>query len=521
MYSLITRFLKNHNGNMMVVFGLASVPIMGFIGGAVDFNVVVQKRLNLQMALDAAALSAARGAPLSQGDLTAKISTLMTPKLTESGIPTTKWRIIAAQDDNLRVTASAEADVSTPFLSMLQMANMTVGASTEVYRTKNNLEIALVMDNTGSMATNNRIGALRTAATTLIDTMFAEPDAASKVKVSLVPFVTSVNIKVPNIYNSAWMDNNAQAQYHGQNFNKNPDGSNSNHFTLFNDLGVAWKGCVEARAEPYDVQDTVPNSAIADTLFVPWFWPDEPDSGISYNGGTSYNNHYMPDDYTLPVGTDNKTTALARQKNTSKYATKKASASIDETPSVTSGPNKSCPEPLTPLTNDATLMRQKISAMMPWNNSGTNIAQGMVWGWSTLSPEAPFTEGVAYEDDKTIKAMIVLTDGENEVFGGWNTHNKSDYSSYGYLGVSRLGTTDKAAGVTAVNTKVTTLCNNIKAKNIRLYTITFELSSTQGQTLFRNCATKTSMYYNSPSTSQLQGIFQAIAADLSTQRFSK
>ena len=58
---------------------------------------------------------------------------------------------------------------------------------------------------------------------------------------------------------------------------------------------------------------------------MPWFWPDEPDpknsSGntISYVDGTSYNNNYMPDDYTVPSGTQNKNTAAARQKNTSKY----------------------------------------------------------------------------------------------------------------------------------------------------------------------------------------------------------
>ena len=36
-----------------------------------------------------------------------------------------------------------------------------------------------------------------------------------------------------------------------------------------------------------------------------------------------------------------------------------------------------------------------------------------LWGWRVISPGAPFTEGSAYNDDKFVKAIILLTDGEN------------------------------------------------------------------------------------------------------------
>ena len=54
------------------------------------------------------------------------------------------------------------------------------------------------------------------------------------------------------------------------------------HKWLFNKLhgknsSVKWAGCVEMRAEPYDILDTTPTSSTPDTLFVPFFWPDEPD----------------------------------------------------------------------------------------------------------------------------------------------------------------------------------------------------------------------------------------------------
>jgi Flp pilus assembly protein TadG len=525
MFARFIHFKNEKKGAALILFAIAAVPLMAGAGIAVDSAFVYQRRASLQNAVDMAALAAAK-VPAQQGmtqgsPLSETLRAMMLPQMQQAGLAENEWSIVSATDTDNVVSLTAEATIRTRLLGLMHKESLTVQASADVSRAQKKLEIVLVMDNTGSMATNDRIGALRTAARTLVDTLYANPNAQNIVKVALVPFVTAVNIKVPSVFDMAWMDTNAQATHHGENFNPPSVGGKTNHFNLFTDLAVTWRGCVEARAAPYDVQDTPPDPAHPDSLFVPWLWPDEPDNGPSYTEGTSYNNNYMPDNYTKPADVNNNATAAARQRNTSKYAARKSEAVIDETPSTTSGPNKSCADPLTPLTNDADLMRSRIAAMMPWNNSGTNIAQGLMWGWSVLSPTPPFTEGAPYTDPMTEKIMIVLTDGENEVYGGWNTHNKSDYSAYNYLGRNRLGTTDRATGVTRVNEKVTTLCNAIKEKNIRLYTITFQLGSATAQTLFRTCATAPSMYFNSPSTTELTGIFQTIASQIGSLRYTR
>jgi Mg-chelatase subunit ChlD len=165
-------------------------------------------------------------------------------------------------------------------------------------------------------------------------------------------------------------------------------------------------------------------------------------------------------------------------------------------------------------------MRQRIGAMQTQDGAGTNVAQGMVWGWSVLSPTAPFTEGVAYGDQGTQKAMIVLTDGENNVSTADN-HNLSHYSSYGYLAGTRFGTQDQELAIDEIDKKVKALCTKIKAKNIRLYTITFQLNDASAQKMYRDCATSSSMYYNSPTTTELEGIFKKIAEELGNLRFSR
>ena len=51
--------------------------------------------------------------------------------------------------------------------------------------------------------------------------------------------------------------------------------------------------------------------------------------------------------------------------------------------------------------------------------------------WIVLSPEVPFTEGVEYDDEDTVKAIVLLTDGENWL-GNLNNHNKAYYNAYGW-----------------------------------------------------------------------------------------
>ena len=72
-----------------------------------------------------------------------------------------------------------------------------------------------------------------------------------------------------------------------------------------------------------------------------------------------------------------------------------------------------------------------------------------------------------------------------------------------------------------LNAKTAALCTNINAQEIRLYTITFQVSSSSTQDLMRGCATDPEMYYNSPSNSELDAIFQDIAKGLADLRISK
>ena len=70
---------------------------------------------------------------------------------------------------------------------------------------------------------------------------------------------------------------------------------------------------------------------------------------------------------------------------------------------VYTGPNYFCDTPaITPLTNSRATLNAAISAMQPGGN--TNILEGLTWGWRTLSPGAPFTEGKSYTAPGTTRS---------------------------------------------------------------------------------------------------------------------
>lgn len=175
-------------------------------------------------------------------------------------------------------------------------------------------------------------------------------------------------------------------------------------------------------------------------------------------------------------------------------------------------PNLYCPSAaITPLTNNKTTLTTAISNMVA--DGGTHINLGAIWGWRVISPTEPFTQGVAYGTANNTKAVIILTDGENTAYS-------FVYDAYKYPSDNVLGTTSASGVAAALNTRLSTICTNMKAAGIIVYTIMFDLSDATVEALFQACATDTSKYYNSPTTAELDRAFRAIAAELKKLRIT-
>jgi uncharacterized protein YegL len=149
-----------------------------------------------------------------------------------------------------------------------------------------------------------------------------------------------------------------------------------------------------------------------------------------------------------------------------------------------------------PLTTDWTALNNKVDQMNP--NGNTNVTIGLVWAWHALTANVPFTEGSDPKPDLD-KVIILLTDGDNTE--SWNNTNSS-----------------KVTSETSINARTELACANIKNANIKIYTIRVINGNAA---LLRNCATKPSMYYDVQNSSQLNGVFSAIAQNLANLRIQK
>lgn len=533
--SIFQRFRQSRSGNVALIFALLAVPVIGAMGVAVDYARLSAARSRLADAADAAVLAVGGQPPMTDAAAKALVAQWMTAQMTDTQV--SSWKVDSVAQANGIVTVQASAIMPMTLTSVFGIQTLPVSVVSQATRQVKKVELALALDNTGSMDTDNNIGALRDAATNLVNILYASSDASANIKTALVPFVTAVNIKTSGSYSDSWIDTQGQAKYNGANFDKAtaPDGK-VDHLSLFKKINVDWKGCVESRAEPYDTSDAAPDASKPDTLFVPYLWPDEPDSPDvastrTVTSTSQYDNSYLPDQL------DSTVTNPVRQRSAAKYNSSNSNTILEKAADGARGPNKSCAQPILDLTNDSAAVKTQIAAMLGWHNSGTNISEGLTWGWRVLSPTPPFTKGVAYNDPNTTKIVVLMTDGMNEVYrpdSNKNNQNRSDYSAIGYLngypnaGFSQqsrfgAGTPSIDTGKSNLNSKLTTICTAMKAKavNIQIYTITFEVGDTSTQSLFRNCATSPTMYYNSPTQAALKQAFSDIAGSITQLRISQ
>jgi hypothetical protein len=284
--------------------------------------------------------------------------------------------------------------VPAHFGALFGSTTMPVGANSTAAWGVKKMEIALVLDNTGSMGNSGKLSALKTAVTNFVNVMEAASTGPNAIKISMVPFATKV--KVGAGFNSATWLRSDLLQWWEQN---------------------SWEGCVADRDQSYDVDDTAPNAAALSTLY----------------------------------------------------------------PKVQCSGNQSLAE-VRGLSDNYNAIRTHAQTMGASGN--TNVPIGIAWGHATLSAGDPFTGASAFGDPDVDKFMIVLTDGDNTQ-NRW-TNNQS-----------------------SIDSRMTLACDAVKAKNIKLYTIRVINGNAN---LLRSCATNTSMYYDVQNASQLDPVFQQIAA---------
>jgi Flp pilus assembly protein TadG len=402
------RELRTANGaNVTITFALVTIPMVGFVGAAVDYSHANSVKAAMQAAADSTALMLSKeAATLSSASFQTKANDYFKALFTR---PEATGLVVSATYTNTsgsQVVVNASSNVKANFMGLMGVSTMKVAASSEVKWGNTRMRVALVLDNTGSMADSGKITALQTATKNLLNQLKSAVVNNGDVYVSIIPFVKDVNVGASN-YNATWIDwtdwdqNNgtcSQSSHNGdkagcQSAGKTWTGANHN----------TWGGCVTDRGKP----------------------------GVNGNNSAGPSTGNYDTNVTTPTTSTKATLFPAEQ-----YSP--------------------CPQKVMPLSYDWTGMTNLVNAMSP--GGGTNQNIGLVHGWQSLVGGGPYPAPPAMDPNYNYSQVIILlTDGLNTQ-DRWPAYGNGTTQFNGSIDARQTMTcaNAKAAGITLYMIQVNT-----------------------------------------------------------------
>jgi Flp pilus assembly protein TadG len=465
---------QDERGAVSIIFALSFPPVLAMAAAAVDYGRAVQTRTKLQSAMDAAVLAAAKdSANLTDTQLVTRVNQFIAATFDANAQGVTLNGVNVSRQGKI-IQISSQANVPTSMLGVIGINSITVGGQTQSTWGDNDIEIALVLDNTGSMGWSNKMQELKRALCG--DTTCTNPNpssgfmkimrdaagSAGRVKVGIVPFDTTVRMPL-SIQQQVNAATPTPASFHAP-----------------ATAGYCTNGAINDNATRVSFfrfanrdKDTRAGNAIG---------------GINVGTGCGTN------------GTPRATPATwegcvwDRDQSTGRDIT---DGNIDLTDTASLHPAVNCRtsslariRPLADIWTDQGAMISHMSTMQPSGN--TNLTVGISWGQALLTSAAPFTEAAPPSQSSVYKVMILLTDGDN-------TESKHTSSQSQMDARTRLA------------------CTNAKAQGITVYAVRV-IDGNAG--LLRDCASNPSNYFDVSNAAQLTPVFQQIAAQIGNIRIT-
>jgi Flp pilus assembly protein TadG len=266
--SIIRRFIRDEAGGVAIAFGLSLTAILACSGVAMDYSRASNARTTLQSALDSAVLQAgksvlATGHKVTVGEIRKSLRTYL------SADDAALVKTVEVVQTSTKLEARASSSVKSFFGTFTGQERIPVMAQASIPVGSTRLEIALVLDTTGSMAALGKMDALKVAANELIDTVTAAKTAGSEVAFAVVPFTSQVRLPVSNA-NANWMDFRTGQTNPAENASK-----------------TGWNGCVMDRDKPHNTKKDTPTPGKQEEAYPAvqtCKWPNlQPISGLDTN----------------------------------------------------------------------------------------------------------------------------------------------------------------------------------------------------------------------------------------------
>jgi Flp pilus assembly protein TadG len=465
---LMNRFRKDQRGQIVVIFAIMLVPLLSFMGAAIDYARATRAQATMQSVMDSVALMVAKDLSsglISNAQISSKAQTYFNALYSDSeaqAVSVSATYTQASGSNGSTILVSGSANIKTDFMQILGYQTMGFSASSTSTWGASLLRVALVLDNTGSMSQYGKMTALQQAAPQLVTQLSGLAQKPGDVYISVVPFEVNVNVgsfnKVPNsaatwLRWDTWDLNNPNQP--GSRRNPSPSYCNESqnsklakaecigHGYQWDTVHTAatdhtqWNGCVADRGDAlapnsgnYDVNATAPTSLVTD-----------------FPANQEWN----------------------------------------------------CPAaPVLPLTYTWTDVNNTIAQMSP--NGSTNQTIGLLWGWLSLLQQSPMNAPAEDPNYQYQHIIILFTDGLNTM-DRW----------YGTGGSDPGGLVDG---------RMKLLCDNIKATGVTIYTVQIDTDGAGQSPVLPYCASGPGNFFMLTQANQIQAAFQQIGTQISQLRIA-
>ena len=242
--TLLRAFGADRSGNTTLIFALAAIPIFGAVGVAVDYSRGNSARTAMQATLDATTLMVSKEAlNIKSGQVQQKAKTYFNSQFTRKDVKNLKlaFTMTTNAPGDFTIVGEVTAKMDTAIAQVIGYKEMDLRATSQVRWGFKAIELALALDNTGSMAAKNKMVELKAAVKQLLAQLKANSKVPGDTKIAIIPFTTVVNVGTENA-DATWIAYDSK-------------------ITKAN-----WQGCVADRDQPNDAKDTAPNGS-SPTMF--------------------------------------------------------------------------------------------------------------------------------------------------------------------------------------------------------------------------------------------------------------
>jgi len=250
-------FSGNQHGNIAMMTALIAVPLLGLLGGAVDMVRMNQMRSEIQSVVDAGVLAISEIS--NKSDPKTTVQQFIKAGLRQSNLDPNAINLDVSVSEVMNgktVDVTASYEMKTFFLGVIGMDKMNINIASSGTQTYSDIEIALVLDISGSM-NGTKFDNMQDAAEDFVEAVLTDK-MKDQTTISIIPFASNVNVGDDfwSFVKKSTVDNN--------------------HDTNFSD-GHKWHGCVEWNVGMFN--DDKPS---ANALNVMPRFTDNPDNSLRH-----------------------------------------------------------------------------------------------------------------------------------------------------------------------------------------------------------------------------------------------